>query len=251
MSPLSSWRMSVHFRCAALGITAFLSATTTALAQGAPPKGQSAPADSAKLFTAYTAETFRTLPAAEQQITFEQIDDDLLSAAVFHETNKRRQPHGLPALRHEPRVRAAAQMQAEHMAALGVISHENTVVPTKATPADRLRVAGLKPGFVSENVGTAFGVTYKNGEQAYPREENGKKFLSREPAGAAIPPHTYLSFAAAWLDDLMASPLHRDSIISPKPIFLGVSCRLKINELGMPLFHGVQKFYAPPIPNTP
>jgi len=225
---------------------------TAGMAQTTPVHAQAPRPDAGQLFTAYDATTFRSVPAAATKIDLEKIDDDLLSAAVFHETNKRRLEHGLAAFRYDPRVRAAAQMQAEHMASLGVVSHDNAIIPAKATPADRLRLAGLKVGFVGENAGTAFGIVYTRSEQVYPRNENGRKFLSRDPTGEAIPAHTYLSFAEAWLDDLIASPIHRGNIISPKPLFLGVSCRLKVNELGMPLFYGVQKFYSPPgaVPKT-
>lgn len=223
-----------------------LSLDAAALAQGAATAPPSPPRDAQQLFNVFTAETFRSLPAAAEKIDLEQIDDDLLSAAVFHETNKRRKQHGLPALAHEPKLRHAAEMQAEIMAARGAISHDNPEIIGKETTAARLRLAGLNIGFAAENVATAFGVSYKKGEQVYPREENGKKFLSREPAGEAIPPHTYVTFAEALLDDLMASPLHRGSIVSPKPAFLAVGCRLKVNELGMPLFYCAQEFYTPP-----
>ena len=37
---------------------------------------------------------------ARQRIDLDNVDSDLLAAAVFHETNRRRQSAGLPALRH-------------------------------------------------------------------------------------------------------------------------------------------------------
>jgi len=230
---------------ARVAVRILLCLTATAVSQIPAPSPPSTPQAGAEFFTDYDEQTFARLAPAGQKIDMEKIDDDLLSAAVFHETNKRRKQHGLLPLRHERKVRDAAQMQAEIMATRGAISHHNPEIPEKASPDDRVRLAGLAPGFVAENVGTAFGVSYKSGEPVYSRETDGKKLLSREPEGEAIPAHTYLTFARAWLDDLMASPLHRGSIISPKPVFLGVSCRLKRNELGMPLFYGTQVFYRP------
>jgi uncharacterized protein YkwD len=201
--------------------------------------------DAAKLFTDYTAESFRELDRARERIDLEKIDSDLLSAAVFHETNRRRSKEKLPALRHHVELRDAARMQAKIMAERGSISHVNPKLPEKKTMEDRFRLAGLQPAFAAENVATAFGLKYEEGEQVYVREENGKKRFSREPDGPPIEMHTYVSFAEALLNSWMNSPPHRKNIVSPEPEYLGTNCQPKTSDIGMPMFYCAQEFYTP------
>ncbi len=202
-------------------------------------------AEPAKLFTKYTAETFRQFDRAGEKIDFTKIDFDLLSAAVFHETNRRRLKENLSTLRPLVELRDVAQMQAKIMAERGSISHVNPKLPEKKTPEDRFRLAGLRPAFAAENVATAFGLVYEDREQVYVREENGKKRFSREPDGPLIEMHTYVSFAEALLDSWMNSPPHRKNIVSTEPEFLGTSCQPKTSGIGMPMFYCAQEFYTP------
>ena len=137
-------------------------------------------------------------------------------------------------------------MQAVIMAERGAISHVNPESPGKETPADRLRLAGLEAGYSAENVATAFALAYPQGKPFYTREENGKKIFSLEPDGTPVPPHTYVSFAAALLDSWMASAPHRKNILSPEPKFLGAGSQLSANQAtGMPLFYCAQVFFTP------
>jgi uncharacterized protein YkwD len=204
----------------------------------------------AKLFTEYTPETFREMDRAKEDIDFTKIDDDLLSAAVFHETNRRRSQEKLSPLQYHVALRDAARMQSEIMAKRGSISHINPDLPEKKTPADRFRLAGLQPAFTAENVATAFGIEYMDGEQVYVREENGGKKFSREPDGQPIPMHSYVSFAEALLDAWMKSPGHRKNIVSTEPQYLAASCHPRMSDKGMPMFYCAQAFYTP-LPSQP
>ena len=199
-----------------------------------------------RIFSNFDAESFQKLEEAQQKINLDHVNHDLLSAAVFHETNKRRLAEKLPPLDYEPKLGDAAKMQAVIMEERGSISHVNPESPGKETPADRLRLAGLEAGYSAENVATAFALAYPLGKPLYTREENGKKILSLEPDGPPVPTHSYVSFAAALLDLWMASAPHRKNILSPKPKFLGAGSQLSTNEAtGMPLFYCAQVFFTP------
>lgn len=201
--------------------------------------------DAAQRFTDQTWRTFRELESAKARIDMDKIDYDLLSAAVFHETNKRRENEGLPTLLHHAKLREVALMQAKIMAERGSISHVNPKLPAKETPADRLRLAGLNLAYAAENVATAFGLEYQSGAQVYIREENGKKLFSPEPDGEPLKMHTYITFAEDLLDGWMNSPGHRANIVSTDPQYLGASSQPGTNDLGMPIFYCAQEFYTP------
>ncbi len=165
-----------------------------------------------RLLSNYDAESFQKREEAQQKIDPDHVNHDLLSAAVFHETNQRRLTEKLPPLDDEPKLGETAKMQAVIMEERGSISHVNPESPGKETPTDRLRLAGLEAGYRAENVATAFALANPQGKPFYTREENGKKIFSLEPDGTPVPPHTYVSFAAALLDSWMASPPHRKNI---------------------------------------
>lgn len=199
-----------------------------------------------RIFSNYDAESFQKLEEAQQKIDPGHVNHDLLSAAVFHETNQRRLTEKLPPLDYEPKLGDAAKMQAVIMEERGSISHVNPESPGKETPTDRLPLAGLEAGYSAENVATAFALAYPQGKPFYTREENGKTIFSLEPDGTPVPPHTYVSFAAALLDSWMASSPHRKNILSPEPKFLGAASQLSTKQAsGMPLFYCAQVFFTP------
>src|SRR5438876_12299025 len=148
---------------------AFLSALFIAFAL---PHGNAAnvasalphPAEESAWFTQYNASTFRQLPAARQSIDLSHLNQDLLDAAVFHETNRRRQQHGLAPLPYDGTARQMARMQSRAMAQSGLVSHENPE-PSKRTMTDRARLAGLRPSFLAENGPASFGGQHKSAAQ--------------------------------------------------------------------------------------
>ena len=197
------------------------------------------------LFNDFNPRTFAALPEARAPIDFEQIDLPLLSAAVFHETNRRRARQNLPALRFNPEVRRAATLQAQIMARTGEISHENPDVPAHATLELRLANFGLKPRFAAENLAYTFAVRYKSGQRLYVREEGGQKIFSASPGGSPVPPHSYASFAQAVVEQWMNSEGHRRNLLHRDPQFLGVGCRAVRDDSGFPMVYCCQVFYTP------
>lgn len=187
---------------------------------------------------------FRELAEAGDGIDFKHIDQHLLAAAVFHETNRRRIENDLDPLGYKHGLREAARIQASGMRREEMISHQHPD-ESKETLSDRLALLGIKGRYFAENVAMTFGIEYESGEPLYPRQEDGVRILSDQPDGAPIPPHTYLSFAEALLDTWMNSPGHRKNIVATEPRLLGTSCLHDRMADGMDRFYSVQVFFAP------
>jgi uncharacterized protein YkwD len=196
------------------------------------------------LFTRYDAKSFAKLRQAQQIIDPDAVNYDLVDAAVFHETNRRRQQQRLPLLKHDENARAAARMQSRAMAKGAFVDHENPD-PKKKTMSDRAKLAGLRAQVLAENVASSFGRRYKSGQPFYSREENGRKIYSSEPDGPPIPMHTYLSFAEALVDSWMKSPGHRKNILHNDVEYLGCACALPRNPNAMETFYCTQVFFTP------
>lgn len=204
----------------------------------------SASRNASELFTKHDADSFARLAAARRVIDPDAVDYDLLDAAVFHETNRRRREKGLSALKHDAKARTAAQTQSRDMAKGGFVGHENPD-PRKKTLGDRAKLAGLRPRVLAENVASTFGRRYTSGKAFYSREENGRKIYSATPDGPPIPMHTYLSFAEALLDSWMKSPGHRKNILHREVEYLGCACALPRNPNAMETFYCTQVFFTP------
>jgi hypothetical protein len=106
-------------------------------------------------FFQLTPKQFSESQEAKQEIRFEAVNSELLSAAVLHETNRRRVEKKLPALKHHPKAQQAAEIQSQIMKKRGSISHDNPENPRYATLPKRVNSVGVNPGFAAENVATA------------------------------------------------------------------------------------------------
>jgi uncharacterized protein YkwD len=189
-----------------------------------------------------SASAFFDSKAARKQIDLDDVDYELLSAAVFHETNQRRARHGKAILTHLPRLDSAATKHAKDMIERGYFSHFEPNSPNRRTPRDRIEQEGLSPRFSAENIATAFGIKYKSGAKVYLSRQTGKQKFSYSPGGPPIPAHTYRSFAESLLDQWMGSPGHRENILSEEPEFLGIGCSESKEESGLDQFYCVQLF---------
>ena len=196
-------------------------------------------------FFQLTPKQFSEKPEAKEEIRFDAVKAELLSAAVLHGTNRRRTEKGLRPLKHHAKAVQAAEIQSQIMKKRGSISHENPQVPKYETLLKRVRAVGVNPGFAAENVATAFGLRYESGKGFFERKEGGKTVYSYTPKGQAIRPHTYLSFAEALVESWMNSPGHRANILHKEPDYLGTSCLYSKGESSMPLFYCTQVFLAP------
>jgi len=208
-------------------------------------RGFAAPAEGSALYTEHNWKSFANLPLARAPIVLERPNLNLLSAAIFHETNRRRANNRLPALGFDAAAKRAADLQAQIMAKTGDVSHENPGNPQYATLSQRLAAVGLNPRFAAENLAYTFAVRYRSGDRLYVREENGQKIFSYQPNGPPLPPHTYVSFSKSVVDQWLNSPGHRRNLLHSEPKFLGVGCRQAKDESGLPMIYCCQVFHAP------
>ncbi len=217
-------------------------------AQTNPARALLSPGDAAHyrqsehLFANYTPESFAQCKPPNERIDPDKVDLDLLSAAIFHETNRRRQEHGFKPLKYLPTLRQAAAVQAEIMMKKGTIEHVNPGRPKLRSPLDRYRALGLDPQFLAENVATISGLEYRSGEEVYVQMDEGARRLSRTPDGQPIQMRTYLEFARALLTEWMNSPEHRKNILESDARFLGCSCRETKDGHGFHTFFCAQEF---------
>jgi uncharacterized protein YkwD len=183
---------------------------------------------------------------AAQELRGEAANHPLLAAAILRETNLRRVKNGLTPLKHEPKASEAAKIQSEIMRARGSISHDNPENAQYRTLEHRVKSVGLNYRLIAENVATAFGLKYQSGTRFYPMRENGRTVFRYKPAGPAIPPHTYATFAKSLIDAWMNSKGHRENILRKEAQYLGAYCAPAENKHGqMPMFYCTQVFFTP------
>ncbi len=195
-----------------------------------------------RLHREFGHESFREHEEALKAIDFDSIDYALMSAAVFHETNRRRVEHGLQPLEFREKLREAAKIQALSMAKREVVTHGHPGAGKRA-PADRLDHVGLRGAFSAENVALTFGIRYESEKPFMTREEDGTTVFSYEPGGEAIAPHSYISMAESLMDGWMASPGHRRNILDKSPEELGTGHAHGKNAVAMDVFYSVQVFF--------
>ena len=85
---------------------------------------------------------FVVKPALLARINTESLDQDLLSAAIFHETNRVRRQFNLSGLMFLTKLNAAADVEASVGSISHPPSHTNPFMLI-ATPLDRVKHAGL------------------------------------------------------------------------------------------------------------
>jgi uncharacterized protein YkwD len=191
-------------------------------------------------------EEFALLPAVKERVVFEDFNQALMSAAIFHETNRVRSRLGLAPFAHLPKLDEAADLKA----AIGVVqtelTHDNPL-PLSATPADRVRATGLRYRQVAENIARLglfdlpAGVT-----QVGVRERAARTEFYRLDTRQAVQLRSYVDFATAVVASWMNSPGHRAHIVNPEFTALGCAARPCRSQMANhEQVYAVQVFLAP------
>lgn len=180
--------------------------------------------------------------ALDETISVGAFDDRLLARAVFGETNRVRVAAKLKPFRAEPKLDEAADTQARLGAIFRPPSHTSPF-PLIATPADRVKFAGLEPQFVAENI--ALVPVYDLPKDASVFTTDKDPTLRDTHTGMPVRVHTYASFARAIVAAWMDSPGHRANILGPKLRYLGCAVRPAKSLSGVDMIFGVQAFYTP------
>ena len=213
------------------------------------PAGEKAWDDS--FYARFDRAKFSAYKPANEKIDFKNVDQGLMGAAIFYETNRRRNIHHKRPLLFSPALHKAALDHARNMVKYDFHGHVNPRDKTKRTLWQRMKLAGLTRCAVSENVAYVPGRKYPVTEMK-PGEGQVKIDPNNIPAE-----HTYISFARQLLDGWMLSPGHKQNILSVKTTYLGcaaVYCtkELLTNRAGvlkLDYFKACQNFASKPGPS--
>ncbi len=176
----------------------------------------------------FTPATFAAYAPANREIVFQNIDYELLSAALFFESNLQRTRNGKEAFLHSPALREAAFGHAKDMAEKDFHSHVNPDDPKKRTLVQRLDLVGIRRCAMSENVAFVPGRKYPITKTT---ASGGEVEVDPENVPRA---HTYLSFARQVVDNWMESPGHRKNLLSDQMRYLGCGAYYYRKELLTP-----------------
>lgn len=176
----------------------------------------------------FTPETFGAYAPANRAISFQKIDYELLSAALFYESNLQRTKNGKEPFLYSPALREAAFGHAKDMAEKDFHSHINPEDPKKRTVVERLELVGIRRCVMSENVAFVPGRKYPITKAT---DFGGEIEVDTENVPAA---HTYISFARQVVETWMASPGHRKNLLSDQVQYLGCGAYYYRKELLTP-----------------
>ena len=176
-------------------------------------------------YARFTPAKFRGYRPANRPIDFKNVDHELLSAAIFFETNLRRIKHHKRRLLYSPALRKAAFDHARDMAEKDFVSHVNPDDPRKKTLPLRLALVGVGHCVMLENIAQAPGRPYPILRKK-PKSWEFKIDLSNVP-----PPHTYVTLARQVVDAWMFSPGHRKNVLATDVWYMGAGAYYCRKEL--------------------
>ena len=144
-------------------------------------------------------------------ISLDRPDQTLFNEAVLHFSNAARRQHGRAPLSPDPSLSRAASTHAANMARLRTHSHV-LKVRGQASLSQRMHGQSLKFRMAAENI--AMDKVYRLLGRPISVGSEGCRFTyadTRQP----VPIHTYASLAEQAVARWLASPKHRDSLLSP------------------------------------
>ena len=139
----------------------------------------------------YNTTTFQKLDVVNSTISRENIDYELLSAAIFYATNIQRKKYRKPVFIHSKKLEEAAQKHSFNMVKHNFYSHTSPVKKNR-TMSDRLKLVGIENAFSGENI---------------------FDYFQQNP--------TYWSMAVGLVDGWMKSKGHRENILDKNYKYLG------------------------------
>lgn len=195
---------------------------------------------------ALPSEEFARLPEVQERVVFEDFNRALMSAAIFHETNRVRQRSGLPLFKHIPKLDDAADLKASIGILQSELTHDNPL-PSSATPANRVRSVGLRYSQVSENIARLGLFDLPPGvSQVGVRQRGGRTEFYRLDTKQAVQLRTYADFAEVVVASWMKSPGHRSHIVNPELTALGCAARpCRSQVVNHEQVYAVQVFFTP------
>jgi len=189
-----------------------------------------------------TAVIGRGAEGARDEVAAESLDAARVARAIFEESNRVRARLGLPAFQADARLDSAAETQARIGHLQRPVRH-TLPFPSVATPADRVRAAGVNARFVAENIALFSVFDVPLGAQFY--RLRGETQLRDSRTGQPLRRHTVASFATAIVEAWMNSPAHRANLVDARLTHLGCAV------YGVPGTDGADSVFAVQVFCTP
>lgn len=169
------------------------------------------------MYAKYTFQTYTQFDGFNQEIDPEDVDEALLNAAIFYETNKQRAAQKINPFVFDSPLSRAAQGHSSDMVTYNFFSHSSPIA-TKKEVTDRVKLEGISTSYVGENIIQGF-VLQIGEDPYYPPTTPGGHFT--RPDGTVIGMYTYAEFAAYLVTRWMNSPGHRRNILDTQFTKLG------------------------------
>ncbi len=161
-------------------------------------------------YYSYTPDEFFALDAVNKTIDVNDLDTDLLEAAVFQASNKVRSQKRKPLFAHDVVLHKAARYHAVYLAKANKVEHKNTKEKKFETPYKRIVAFGGNDFIgVSENLALVSPVILGKDNLYYIKD--GQPV---DKAGNKLPLKTYKEFANQVVDGWMNSKGHRRNLMS-------------------------------------
>jgi uncharacterized protein YkwD len=169
---------------------------------------------------------FFALPATTKLMSLVEPDTLLLDAAIFQATNKVRREHNLPLFQHDLCLYKAAKSHAASMVLKRYYGHNNPFSAFERTVDKRVDLCTKRFKRIAENIGRY--QTLISGDLMLVRWDKKAslyEFLDSDGKSTAKS-FTYAAYAHHVVSQWMASPTHKNNILSDSHIEIGCAARL-------------------------
>jgi uncharacterized protein YkwD len=173
---------------------------------------------------------------SQDRLTFEiDINDvqlDVLDAAIFHLTNLEREKENLPPFDFYEPLYESSILHSEYMINEDFFSHENPYKRKFKTPKDRMFHFDDNFKAVAENILENFLLNYSGTRLKYRIEyASDGTLVYTNPKGEIIPYASYIQLARRLVKQWMDSPPHRVNILNERFDLLGCACAINYEKV--------------------
>lgn len=178
-------------------------------------------------YTDFELGTFFNVSALNNRINKDEINFDLLNAAIFYSTNNERYRLNLPICNFHDKLLDSSILHSLQMKLHDFFSHENPIDNRYRNLDYRLNTlkSNTFNGFycIGENIADYPVINSKGNRFIVKNIINSQQYFSLDGL-CEIHPFTYIEFAKTVVDGWMNSPGHRHNILNPAYKFLGCGC---------------------------
>ena len=191
-----------------------------------------------KDYYAYTPTEFFALEAVNQTIDIQNLDTELLEAAIFQASNEVRLQQKKDTFGPNDLLHKAARQHAVYLAKSKKVDHRNTRNKKLATPYKRVLAYGGDDFMgVAENLALISPVLLGKDNMYYIK--NGEPV---DKQGNPLPVSTYAQFARKALEGWMNSKGHRENLMGPYTLLGCAISGISFNRDNVPQVTFVQNF---------